>query len=83
VVPRSELTRRAKAGLMRSNKRGRRVAGIYSITSSAREVGREDREPGEISLGSLHIENEPLTLNIAELAHFHAEGPEIGLARNI
>src|SRR5262249_26501854 len=69
MVPRSELTRRAKAGLMRSNKRGRRVAGIYSVTSSAREVGREDREPGEISLGSLHIENELLTLNIADTHH--------------
>ena len=83
MVPRSELTRRAKAGLMRSNKRGRRVAGIYSITSSAREVRREAREPGESSLGSLHIENELLTLNMAELAHFHAEGPKIRVARNI
>ena len=44
MVPRSELTRRAKVGLMRHNKRGRRVAGIYSITSSARELGREDQD---------------------------------------
>jgi hypothetical protein len=59
---------------------------LQGFTQSPRpraRSAREDREPGEISLGSLHIENELLTLNIAELAHFHAEGPEIGVARNI
>src|SRR5262249_58254844 len=52
MVPRSELTRRVKVVLMRSNKRGRRVAG-FTQPPRPREVGREDREPGEISLGSL------------------------------
>src|SRR5262245_58684263 len=62
------------------------VDGLQGFTQSPRPRARSAARIGsreKSSLGSLHIENELLTLNIAELAHFHAEGPKIRVARNI